>query len=158
MTDEDLPTQDDFDPWNGHPDARWAHGIFGGLTIPEAIQEYQERPDLYWEAFMFMGGKAFAYYFPVIEHFVHSVPDFNVDDDDWDDPHGHILAKSIEVQFGPQNYHYVQHLAARVIELARFVQDHIHRFETRDLHRGDAGPESVSDAWAELVRTVQNPP
>lgn len=86
MADERLPTQDDFDPWHGRPDANWAYNIFGGLTIPEAIQKYNERQDLYWEAFMFMGGKAFAFYFPVLEHFVYSLPNLTADDDDWEDP------------------------------------------------------------------------
>lgn len=162
MADETLPTYGDFDPWNGHPDALWAHGIFGGLTIPEAIQKYRERPDVYQEAFMFMGDKAFAYYFPVLEDFVYSCPDLTCEKEDWEDPCAWILAHGIKAHFDGSGHQAVQHLAERIIELARFVQNNLHRFEPDSLDvYGVHGPHSVSDAWAELVETVQshqNPP
>ena len=157
MTDEELPTQDDFDPWHGNLDAIWAHGLFGGLTIPQAIQKYRERPCIYQEAFMCMGGKAFAYYFPVLEHFVYSLPIYNIADDDYDadrnDPCGWILAYCIKCQFDAPDNHYVKHLAGRVIDLAQFVQENLNRFEP-DLYGNNE--ESVSYAWAVLTQTVQS--
>ena len=103
---------------------------------------------------MFMGGKAFAFYFPVIEHHLYSVPNLDSNHDDWEDPCAWIIAKGIEAQFDYRDNHNVLHLARRVLELASFVQDNIRRFEP--YLYGDLSPESVSDAWVALVKTIQS--
>lgn len=101
-------------------------------------------PDLYHEAFMFMGDKAFAYYFPALEHFVYSLPNLTSEDDERENPHGWIVAKSIECHFERQDNHCVLHLAGRVIELAKFVQANIQRFEPdlygygSEIHQGSS--------------------
>ena len=160
MTGDGLPTQADFDPWNGNPDAGWAHGVFGGLSIAEATLKYQERPDIYWEAFMGMGGKAFAYYFPIVEHYVYSVAHRDNDPEDREENDTAILAHSIKCQFKDPDNLDVLHLAGRVIELAKFVHDNISRFEPANFVASEY-QESTADAWAALVDTVQscqNPP
>jgi hypothetical protein len=70
-----LPTEQDFDPWGGDLDAQCAWRNFGGLAIDRAKAKFRENPLLYQEDFMFMGTKAFAYYFPVIEEYLRTIPD-----------------------------------------------------------------------------------
>ena len=96
MTQENsLPTERDFDPWSGDLDAQCAWRNFGGLTIEQAKAKFCENPLRYQEDFMFMGGKAFAYYFPVVEDYLRSIPDAASEDDHeaW------ILAHCIRNQF-----------------------------------------------------------
>jgi hypothetical protein len=57
-----LPTETDFDPYQGDLDAQCAWKNFGGLTLGEAFVKFEESPETYQEDFMFMGGKAFARY------------------------------------------------------------------------------------------------
>ena len=94
---------------------------------------------------MFMGGRAFAYYFPVIEDYLRTAPDVDVDDDHeaW------ILAHCIATQFDGDNLAHVRHLTARVIDLADFVRANIRRFGADDNER-----QRVANAWAELVHQV----
>jgi hypothetical protein len=143
-----LPTERDFDPWNGDQDAQNAWRNFGGLTIDEAQSRFRENPLYYQEDFMFMGGKAFAFYFPVLEHHLETAlrpcSDDDYDHESW------ILAHCIAAQFDGDNLPYVRHLASRVIELAEFVRDNIH-FAVAD--HGER--QRVADAWRELVVLVE---
>ncbi|MBL8820867.1 MAG: hypothetical protein JNL96_20010 [Planctomycetaceae bacterium] len=70
-----LPTEADFDPYGGDLDAQCAWRNFGGLTLDEATNKFRERPEIYQEDFMFMGGKAFAFYFPVVEAYLRNFPE-----------------------------------------------------------------------------------
>lgn len=63
-----LPTEKDFDPIGGSLDAQSAWKHFGGLTLEEVNRKFRENPFYYEEAFMWMGGKAFDFYFPVIDY------------------------------------------------------------------------------------------
>jgi hypothetical protein len=141
-----LPTERDFDPWSGDLDAQCAWRNFGGLRIDQAEAKFRENPQCYQEDFMFMGGKAFAYYFPVIEDYLRAVPDVVSDDDheSW------ILAHCIRNQFDRDNLGHVRHLSARVLGLAGFVHNNIRRFGADDEER-----QRVAEAWTELVRQVQ---
>ena len=140
------PTERDFDPWNGNLDAQCAWRNFGGLTLDEAHAKFRENPLRYQEDFMWMGGRAFAYYFPVVEDHLRTVSDTDRDDDheSW------ILAHCIQTQFDDDNLIHVRHLAPRVIELAGFVCDNIHRFGA---YNGDR--QRVADAWTVLVDHVE---
>ncbi len=86
-------------------DAQCAWKNFGGFTLDEAHKKFEESPIRYQEDFMFMGGKAFAYYFPVIEKFLQGKSD---DSQAW------ILAKGISIQFSGKNIPLVEHLAPRI--------------------------------------------
>ena len=62
---ERLPTKADF---VSHPEdldqiCAWEH--FGGLTLDQAKTRFAENALYYQEDFMFMGTKAFLFYFPV---------------------------------------------------------------------------------------------
>ncbi len=95
---------------------------------------------------MFMGVRAFAYYFPVIEDYLRTVPDAESDDDHeaW------VLARCIQAQFVDDNLTHVRHLGPRVIQLAAFVRENLRRFGADEGER-----QRVADAWAELVRHVE---
>jgi hypothetical protein len=146
IRDNSLPTERDFDPWGGDLDAQCAWRNFGGLTIDQARTKFCENPLYYQEDFMFMGGKAFAYYFPIIEQYLRAVPDASDDDDheSW------ILAKCIQNQFTRDDCAHVRHLAERALDLAEFVCQNIHRFGIDNNQR-----QSVANAWAELVDAIQ---
>lgn len=78
---EALPSQADFDPWDGDLDAQSAWREFGGLTIEEAYAKFWEAPDVYQEDFMSMGTRAFHYYFPVVDEYLRSVKSSGESDD-----------------------------------------------------------------------------
>lgn len=78
--DMDLPTIEDYtsmpnpkDDLDGY--TAWEH--FGGLAIDQAYDKFVDHPLLYQEDFMFMGGPAFAYYFPVVDRYVREVESKN---------------------------------------------------------------------------------
>ena len=98
---------------------------------------------------MFMGPKAFAFYFPVIEDFLHDVPEQS---DNHDDYSAWILAHCIKNQFDHQKgkVPHVIHLADRVIALSQFVRNNIQRFEYNN-----AGRTKITEAWRELHDHVE---
>ena len=140
-----LPTEEDFGPWLGHLDVQVAWKRFGGLTIDEATALFRENPVVFQESFMYMGGKAFAYYFPVIENYLKSVPDA---DHDWDHE-SWIIAHDIRAQFERDSLTHVQDLTPRVIELALFFQKNLRRFGATEKER-----EKVAKAWTDLLDHV----
>ena len=145
---DSLPSKADFNPWGPTAlDAEWAWGNFGGLTLTDAHTKFRDHPDVYQEDFMFMGGKAFAFYFPVIEAFLHDVPDHA---NDGDDHESWILAKCIEYQFDDQTASEVVHLADRVIALSRYVRKNIQRFGYDAAER-----MRITEAWQELEAHVK---
>ncbi len=147
---DSLPSKSDFNPWGPNAlDAERAWRNFGGLTLKQAHAKFRERHYTYQEDFMFMGPKAFAFYFPVIEDFLHDVPDQS---DNGDDYSSWILAHCINNQFGPhkEKVPHVIHLADRVIALSHFVRNNIQRFSKDDAERA-----KITDAWQELCDHVE---
>ena len=67
---EQRPTMADFDPYDGCLDALNAWKNFGGLSRTKAYERFCESPGSFQEDFMFMGGVAFAYYYPVLEQYI----------------------------------------------------------------------------------------
>jgi hypothetical protein len=143
-----LPTKQDFVPENDDEDAQYAWKNFGGLTLTEAAQKFREAPDVYQEDFMWMGGKAFAFYFPVLENFLSETPV-----DAGDDREAWILAHAIKMQFETESLPDVVHLAPRVLSLADFVLANLHRLDPDPRPGYEVGP-----AWhglRSLVESVQ---
>jgi len=137
-----LPTEVDFDPYGGDLDAQYAWKNFGGLTLNEATSKFQERPEIYQEDFMFMGGKAFAFYFPVIENYLRGVEGEN---DDGDDHEAWILARAIQHQFHAKTASQVLRLAPRVVALSQYVRQNIARYGYDDDEQ-----RKIGDAWLDL--------
>ena len=146
MSDEDdvseLPTEQDFDPHGGDLDAQCAWKNFGGLTVDAAAKKFRENPGYYQEDFMFMGGKAFAFYFPVIEDYLRDLSDQY----DGDDRQSWILAHCIKAQFDCSTENYIRRLAPRLKALSQFVRQNVDRF-------GDDADDQrrIADAWLELT-------
>ena len=139
----ELPTEHDFDPFGGDLDAQAAWRHFGRLTLREAQAKFRENPIHYQEDFMFMGGQAFAFYFPVIADHLRTVSN----SEDGDDREAWVLAHCIRFQFQGANLVHVRHLATNVRELARFVFDNIGRFTWNELEQ-----QRITAAWLDLVR------
>jgi len=89
-----LPSKQDFDPWNGNLDALCAWKNFGGLDLDKAYQRFCENPGYYQEDFMFMGPKAFKFYFPVVDRFLRR------EREPWefDDSQAWILGRAMHLQ------------------------------------------------------------
>lgn len=51
-------------------DGMAAWRTFGGLTLDAAYERLREDPEAHQEAFMWMGGRAFAFYLPVVERYL----------------------------------------------------------------------------------------
>jgi hypothetical protein len=143
-----LPTEHDFDPYGGDLDAQCAWKDFGGLTLDEARRKFEENPDYYQEAFAFMGGKAFAYYYPVIDGYLRETSP--AADNCGDDRQVWILAYCIGSQFQVNTMPYVRPLKQQVLDLAAFVLQNLDRFaeDTHEQRRIDA-------AWRELEALVR---
>jgi len=147
--DGSLPTKSDFNPWGPDAlDAEYAWTNFGGLTLQEAHAKYQEEPHIYQEDFMFMGGKAFAFYFPVVEDHLRGVPNA---ENQGDDHQSWILAKGIQNQFHADTAQHVLHLADRIIALSHFIRRNIRRFGDDDEER-----DRIAGAWQELEQDVRS--
>lgn len=141
MNSELLPTEIDFDPYGGDLDAQCAWKNFGGLTHEEARRKFEEAPEIHQEDFMFMGPRAFVYYFPVIEGFLFSTTNC----DEWDDRQAWILAHVIRQQVTNDMTGQVTKLVPRMRSLANFVRSSIGLFAATSHDR-----QRIDDAWAEV--------
>jgi len=144
-----LPTEQHFDPYDGDLDAQYAWKNFGGLTLDEAKAKFRLHPEFYQEDFMSMGGKAFAYYYPVIETYLRETP--LVAPEDRDDRETWILPQCIKHQFQGWNEPYVRHLKQDVLDLCRFVRGNLRLFgsEAEELKR-------IDEQWKALVLHIEN--
>ncbi len=140
---DSRPKESDFDPYNGCLDAQCAWKNFGGLSVTEAFTKFCDRPEIYQEDFMFMGGAAFSYYFPVIERYVresHAHADNGYDVEAmW------ILAHCIKQQFDYRNTQHVESLRTRVLDLITHVRNNLSQY-CREM----ADQRHVDSAWADL--------
>lgn len=141
-----LPTEDDFDPWGGDLDAQGAWRNFGGLTLDAATKKFSEKAECYQEDFMFMGSRAFSFYFPVLESYLINSP---VEYEGWDRC-AWILAHAIKIQLQSETRSVVLHLVPRIRSLIQFVHRNITRFDD------DAAEQSrILLAWSELDEVVR---
>ena len=141
-----LPTEEDFDPWRGDLDAQWAWTNFGGLTLDAAKEKFPHHPECYQEDFMCMGGRAFAFYFPVIESYLLETPaEFaGFDRCAW------ILAQGIKGQLQRENKSDVFPLIPRIQTLIQFVRQNIERFDIDESEQS-----RILLAWTELDEVVR---
>lgn len=144
-----LPTETDFDPYQGDLDAQCAWRNFGGLTLGEAFVKFEESPETYQEDFMFMGGRAFAFYFPVIDRFLRRTID--LPEDQRTDRQSWILPQCIKNQFERSEIYNVHHLRQPVLELCDFMLKNI------DLFADDWSDVSeIQIQWLQLKQLVEN--
>lgn len=144
-----LPSERDFDPYVGDLDAQCAWLNFGGLNLEEATQRFRERPEIYHEDFMHMGGRAFDYYYPVIDRFLRET--INLCGDEIDDRQSWILPQCIRYQFEGKNVVYVRNRKREVLELCDFLLSNI------DLFVGDWDPPcEIESQWKQLKNHLRN--
>lgn len=119
-----LPGERDFDPDQGDLDAQVAWEHFGGLSLADAYRKFQEDPELYAEDFMYMGGAAFAYYFPVLERYLLVTPVWREEEGvEWCQILG--LGAVIQFQFTKERQPEVNELAPHVLQLISYVKESI---------------------------------
>ena len=146
-----LPTRADFDPFNGCLDAISAWEHFGGLSIDDAYEQFCDNPLYYQEDFMFMGGVAFAYYFPVIERYIlESQVDPEEDDDEVDEIW--ILAHCIKGQFDVESEApKVNHLRPRILDLISHVRENLARYCIDEERQ-----KEIDGAWQEAETEIRS--
>ena len=115
-----LPTEQDFDPFGGCQDSQHAWRSFGGLTIVDALALFRENPIHHQEAFMFMGGRAFVFYFPVLDTFLR---EFRLAEHE-DDSQAAIIGSCVAAQFRWPTASYLVPIHAAIRSLAAYVCSH----------------------------------
>lgn len=143
---ERLPTKADFISHCEDLDQICAWKHFGGLTLDEAKMRFAENPLYFQEDFMFMGTKAFLFYFPVLEDHLRSIPD-GESEDDWE---SWIIAQCIRAQLNDDTIVRLRPIVDSIVKLAGFVRDNVRRFGCDDAER-----QRVADAWVELVHHIE---
>ena len=121
-----LPKEHDFDPHGGGLDEQCAWRNFGGLTLNEAHEKFSTAPEVYQEDFMFMGGKAFAFYYPVIDQFLRKT--VTLAENERGDRKSWILPQCIRGQFDGANRRYVLALKSSVLDLCEFMLQNMEYF------------------------------
>ena len=143
---KNLPSESDFDPYDGDLDAQHAWQEFGGLTRAEVLSNFWENPGHYSEDFMFMGFAAFAYYYPVIERFLceesNSV--------DFSHRYAWVMGESILYHFEGSDVSCPSWLAERLLTLSENVSGNVARYSFDDADR-----DRINDAWSRLAATVK---
>lgn len=148
---ERLPTQNEFDPSGCCLDANHAWEMFGALTVEEASIKFSRHPQFYQEDFMFMGGVAFAYYFPVIERYILTVQvDSKVDDEA--EAVG-VLAHCIIAQLEPENLEFVKPVLDNIRRLVAQVRGNLKRYGA-----AKEDQQRVDSSWAELEQVLESHP
>lgn len=151
-----LPGEREFDPQEGDLDAQVAWENFGGLNLQEAYRKFEQRPDVYQEDFMFMGGKAFAYYFPVLERYLMVTPVWREDEEtQWCQILG--LGSAIQVQFTGDCLPEVKQLVPRVLPLIAHVKESIEVYVASG-HPYYSDPEiygHVVEEWDDLESLLE---
>ena len=145
----DLPSKSDFNPSGFCPDAGWAWGHFGGLSVDEAYRLFCTNPINFQEVFMFMGGVAFLYYFSVIERYVlESRADVS---NEYEVDAMSILAHCVKQHFDVPDTQIVASIRLRAIDLAAHVRKDISQYSTEASEQN-----RISASWSELHATLAN--
>lgn len=142
-----LPEERDFDPWGGSLDAQCAWRNFGGLSRPQAYDRFLENPLHFQEDFMFMGGVAFVYYFPVIERYLLAAQDA----DEPSEREAWILAHCIKMQLLTSRSQIIS-LEEPILRLSKFVRGNLTLFGTEEADR-----DRIDEAWRELQEELATP-
>ena len=144
-----LPSRQDFDPHGGDLDAKAAWQNFRGLGLDEAYEKFRSAPEVYQEDFMFMGTRAFAYYFPVIDRYLRTV---TLDPRDLGDCETAILGDAVAAQFEWKGAIISTELRREIESLSRFVLENVARYAATEEERRHIQQEwqRVADALARL--------
>ena len=118
-----LPREADFDPFGSDLDAQSAWRNFGGLSLQDAYTKFCENPEVYQEDFMFMGSRAFHYYFPVVDEYLRSARASEA----YNDCQA-VLGSCIAAQFDWKGAQVTATLRGRISDLCDFILGNQDRF------------------------------
>lgn len=142
-----LPSEHDFDPYAGDLDAQHAWRNFGGLSLDDAYVKFCQFPEVYQEDFMFMGSRAFHYYFPVIDAYLRSVEPC----DEWDDCQADILGSCVARQFEWKGAYVSPALRDRISDLCAFVLGHLSRLAWSPVNQ-----ERIRVSWTTVAGKLRS--
>jgi hypothetical protein len=135
-----LPTREDF---GDCLDAKSAWKSFGGKTVAEAYAIFDENPLHYQEDFVWMGERAFRFYYPVIDRYLRSgppTPDNGLEC-------GNILAHDIREHFdGSED---MRGLHEPILSLCNYVLAHLDHYSTKPAEQQEIGAN-----WTKLRQQV----
>lgn len=140
-----LPTEQDFDPFDGDLDAQHAWRSFGRLSIVEALSLFRQNPIHYQEDFMFMGGRAFAFYFPVLDTFLR---EFRLGQHA-DDSSATMIGSCVAAQFGWPTASHLAPIHSAIRSLADYVCSH-----TDSLAADPDEQQKIASAWQPVYRAL----
>ncbi|MGV3531741.1 MAG: hypothetical protein ACO1QR_05175 [Chthoniobacteraceae bacterium] len=127
-----LPSETDFDPHGGDLDAQSAWRSFGNLSLEQAYSLFRSRPEVYQEDFMFMGCRAFEYYFPVIDRYLRET---TRGEDDAGDCEASILGTAVAAQFEWNDAVLSPGFVQEINALQEFVVLHVDRYAATSKER-----------------------
>lgn len=140
-----LPTVHDFtcsEPPEADLDGYSAWTRFGGLSLAEAHAKLCECPEVYQEDFMWMGDRAFVYYFPVVDRYLRTVEaSQELDQAAW--IFAHAIAIHVRTEPTPVNA-----LHDRIEQLCSFVLAELARIPDRPERTHSVAEVAV--AWTGL--------
>jgi hypothetical protein len=142
-----LPSQSDFDPIGCGLDAQCAWRNFGGLSLADAYAKFIEVPESYQEDFMFMGNRAFAYYFPVVDRYLRSV---SLAPDDLGDCEASIIGSAIAYQLHPGHAPFSADLLSEIESLHAFVVQNISRYAVTPKDQ-----QRIRREWKQVAEAIQ---
>ena len=137
-----LPSREDFRPPNGRfgdPDDQYAWDLFGGLTLDQANHLFCENPLSYQEGFMWMGDKAFPFYFPVLDRYLRGV----IPVSEYDYLPVWIIAS--DIKWHVDNSPEAESLHGPILSLCDYVISHMSEFKLSEDYQRDS-----EEAWQEL--------
>ena len=145
---QNLPTEVDFDPYQGCLDCQHAWREFGGLSIEEAFQKFIDHPMCHQEDFMFMGGRAFVYYFPVLDRYLRG---FRADEDSDDayDSFAAVIGGGLSVQLLSKTSQELDSIMDGILSLIGYVRSHTTNLAV-DLNE----QQSIDSAWQILEALI----
>jgi len=137
-----LPTLEDFAPQNTL-DGKYAWKMFGRCSVSDAQIVFDRNPHQRIEDFGFMGDRAFAFYFPVVEAYVMRPSESS--DHDTEHNRSDYIASNIAYHFRGELTPDIIRIAPRANSLATFVLDRIDEIQCDDRER-----DCVVTAWESL--------
>jgi hypothetical protein len=146
ITTGELPVRKDFVEDERDLDADQAWKNFGGLSLDQAYERFCQRPEIYQEDFMFMGPRAFQYYFPVIEQYLKETKT----EDEFEDCEAWIIAKAIESKIDTGELSLATGFTDRLIELCRYVQKNVEPYSLQKKER-----DRIEGAWQKLRKKLE---
>ena len=99
-----------------------------GLSLEQAYELFLSNPLNYQEDFIFMGSRAFQYYFPVIDRYLREISDDDEIGAEYEDCQASILGYAIEAQFSFYESAFTQGIKTEILQLSAYVQSNVNQY------------------------------